>query len=349
MPTTTTAPTTTTVPTTTQTPPPGYPASYFTGPLGAANPLPVYGSKMLILWHDIQGNTWAQTQSEIVQRETDAGRSFDGLGIHYGGGGTFGGVASCAYINTAEKREQWIHDQGSLPVVSWSPNATLAQINSGAFDGCYRAVADYEKQFPFPVMLRLMWEFDGNWMTWQGCGQPYIDAWRRIVGIFQAEGATNVGFWWVPTEGFSRACADSSYPGDAYVDWVGSDGYNHAGTGWSTPLHAGWAEWWELFNYTGHGTSTPSKYALYGAEKPFVVGETGSKPDPNDATRKGNWDRNIAAAPYGAAAMPDLVGVQFFDQNVPSEPNNWLVDYPASQPDAYAGWLELVHTGLFGG
>lgn len=333
-----------------------WPPSYTNGPLGAATPLPTPGHKFLVLWHLIQGHTWAQTQAEIAQREADAGRSFSGLGLGYGGGGTFQGFTGCAYITPAEQREAWVHSRGSLPVVTWSPNATLADINAGARDGCIKAVADYFRQFPFTVMLRPLHEFNGGGAN-RGCGQPLVGAFRRIVTLFQGEGATNVGFMWSPIEAIQNcsdgSTTDASYPGDAYVDWITPDRYNHncpAGGCWSTPCHGGWAEWWELFNYTGTCSPQASIYSTWSSHKAFLPAETGSKPDPANTTRKGNWFRNIAIDPRAAPGMDRLIGIEFFDQDVSiTEGQIWLVDDPKSQLDTYAGFLALARAPLFSG
>jgi hypothetical protein len=260
---------------------------------------------------------------------------------------------------------QWVHNQGSVPVVNWTPAATLDQIASGAFDQCYIGVADYFKQFSFRIMLRIMFEMDGNWYPWSACGtvsptatpSEFVADWRRIVGIFRQQGATNVGFWWTPTEGYNRACADQSYPGDAYVDWVGSDVYNTDNSSWSTPLHNGWAEFNEMFNYSQNGSGQPavSKEAEWGPVKPFVVGETGSKYDTSTAIHKANWFRNIASV--AAPTMPYLRGVEFADRwaGFP-EYNDWRVD--SNQPpgtttvgslDAttYQGFLDMSHASVF--
>src|SRR5438477_654456 len=66
----------------------------------------------------------------------------------------------------------------------------------------------------------------------EGCGghdpARYIAAWRRIHDRFVAAGATNVVWVWAPNvtdvEGGPETMA--YYPGDAYVDWTGVDGYN---------------------------------------------------------------------------------------------------------------------------
>ena len=107
-------------------------------------------------------------------------------------------------------------------------------------------------------------------MAWSGngnvnsCGAPFIAAWQRMVNVFKANGASNVGFDWNPEEGVTRSCISSSYPGDAYVDWVGSDWYNVCLVGntsqWCTPLHSGWAQFGELFNYTALGSTIVSQH-----------------------------------------------------------------------------------------
>src|ERR1051325_8954409 len=105
-------------------PPSGWPASYFTGPLGASNILPASSTgALLILWAGDDGLTPAAWKARVQQRETDCGRHFDGIGIHYGGGGTFQGNASCAYINPTDALESYANSRGSIPCLSWSPDA----------------------------------------------------------------------------------------------------------------------------------------------------------------------------------------------------------------------------------
>ena len=107
------------------------------------------------------------------------------------------------------------------------------------------------------------------------------NAWRHIVNRFKADGATNVGFWWCPGEqaGGVRPQIDASYPGDAYVDWVGSDDYNRDSSGAYSACRNGWVEWsWE-FNYDSGCGTLGSTEQEWGPRKPFVDGETGSKYD----------------------------------------------------------------------
>jgi hypothetical protein len=189
-------------------------------------------------------------------------------------------------------------------------------------------------------MLRLFHEHDLSHVPYHGCGQPFIDAWRRVVGIFQQQGATNVGFWWTPTEGGNRSCVSQSYPGDAYVDWAGSDTYNMCMVGdsscWATSAHSGWAEFSEIADY---GSS--SQHDTWGPRKPFVIGETGTYYDPNSPARKGDWFRKIPAA---ARNMEWLRGICFYDADVSAvegSNHNFRVDHSTTNPDVYAGFVAM--------
>jgi len=341
-----------------------YPTTYTNGPLGTSNPLPACGKGFLIDYYGGFNVTWAQTQTGVLQRESDIGRNFNGIGIHYGGGGPgpLGDLTNCAYITPSEQRELWIHNQGAIPVVSWSPNATLADINAGSEDACFNEMADYFKQFQFPIMLRLMWEMDDTGPIWHATtGTDYVQAWQRIVNLFKARGATKVGFYWCPTHGVNRTLADASYPGDTYVDWVGADGYNHNSGGWDSPLHSGWAELWEILGYPPTGGNT-SVHDVWGPHKPYIIGETGTVYDSGTPTRKANWFRNIPT--LAVSHMPYLRGVEFFDQDLAgdvSEKWDWRVDnnqtYDQRQAgidgtfDAttYQGFLDMAASSFFAG
>jgi beta-mannanase len=79
-----------------------------------------------------------------------------------------------------------------------------------------------------------------------GTASEFIAAWRRVVTIFDQQGATNVEWTWQMTAYSFRANSSDAryagrwYPGDAYVDNVGADAYN-----WYTCGH-GNGKWNEL-------------------------------------------------------------------------------------------------------
>jgi len=292
-------------------------------------------------------------QAGVLQREQDMGRKFDGIGFQYGASDSWGGVYGMTDPTYFTPRiEQWVHDNGSFPAITWTPNYTIAQMNNGAADAIWAKAANYWKTYSFPIMLRPFMEFDNPVLAYaavpdaangnvNSCGAPFIAAWQRMVRVFQQNGATNVGFWWTPEEGVTRTCVNISYPGDAYVDWVGSDWYNTCLVGntnqWCTPLHSGWASFAEIFNY-----GSASQHALWGPRKPFVIGETATWYDSNYPSYKGAW---FAAIPAAAKNMLYLRGIEFYDQDVSSVEgalSNFRVDYPTSTTSAYTGFKQMA-------
>lgn len=124
-------------------------------------------------------------------------------------------------------REAWDLSAGRIPLISWGKTYT-DQIARGDHDAYIRARAQGVKQLGQPVMIRWFWEMDGSRNTEFAISPThYISAWRRIVDIFRAEGATNAAWVWCPNaSGFNNGEAQNWYPGDGYVDWLCADGYN---------------------------------------------------------------------------------------------------------------------------
>ena len=313
-----------------------YPSSYFTGPLGTRNPVPTKKGAFLMAWHGAQGCDWQCIKNGILGRQSAMGRKFDA-------------IANAYRPFESERVEQWVHNQGALPIIAgWTPGGSPQEIASGARDAQIIELANYLKVYDFTVMLRMFHEFDLPHLSYHACGSTFINMWKRVVDVFKQQGVNNVGFWWSPNEGVDRACIASSYPGDAYVDWVGTDNYNwqYVGEGgWVTPLHTGWAEFWELFDYKVPGL--PNQHDTYGPRKPFVVGETGTVYDTNNPTRKGDWYRNVVPA---VKQMEYLTGIMFFDQDVSSVEGpkaNWWVHQPSSNSSVYSGFIEMARDPYF--
>jgi hypothetical protein len=77
-------------------------------------------------------------------------------------------------------------------------------------------------------IIRLGWEFNGNWYVWQASNPTAFAAcWRQIVTSARTT-APNLQWDWNVNRGVSSALADPTlaYPGDAYVDSVGVDSYD---------------------------------------------------------------------------------------------------------------------------
>lgn len=318
---------------TTPVPPSGYPASYTNGPLGSKTPLPDKGKVFLINFYGGIGTSWAQSKIDIAKRESDIGRKFDGLHVNYG-----------SEIRTSEGDiPGWIIGRGQLPCITWEPTNNLTAVNNGSFDSQIDAAANHFKGYaPNVIMVRPFREFNLSFLGY-GTGQPFIDAWRRIVDRFKARGADNVGFWWTPDEGTDRAGVNASWPGDSYVDWSGCDQYNMFLQGQTTPLHPGYAEFWEIVHYGGN-----CQHDLWGPKKAFVIGETGTHVDPNNPARKGDWWRGVPKAIRGEVGnqgpMEYMCGISFYDADVSAAEgpnNNFRVDVPTNVAAVYQGWKDM--------
>jgi Glycosyl hydrolase family 26 len=108
---------------------------------------------------------------------------------------------------------------------------TAAGPGSSAYTNLVRW-ADTLKTRPGPIFLTFSHEPEAAALRSYGTASQYVAAFRHVVSIFRAQGVTNVQWTWqmtayafvVPTSD-SRA-ATKWYPGDAYVDDVGTDPYD---------------------------------------------------------------------------------------------------------------------------
>jgi Glycosyl hydrolase family 26 len=118
-----------------------------------------------------------------------------------------------------------------------SGRARLRDIAGGAYDTYFVRWAQQARAYGHPFFLRWDWEMNGSWFPWgttrRNPSSPadYVAAWRHVHDIFTRAGATNVTWVWCPNVDPRRKFLRYArlYPGDAYVDWTGLDGYNQTG------------------------------------------------------------------------------------------------------------------------
>jgi Glycosyl hydrolase family 26 len=91
------------------------------------------------------------------------------------------------------------------------------------------------------AIIRLGWEFDGDWMPWAAHNNPQLfvaayrhvhDLLRSISSGFQFDFCGDAGYRWPIPRGNSHVSWDDVYPGNAYVDIVGMDVYDDSSS-WS--------------------------------------------------------------------------------------------------------------------
>lgn len=76
-----------------------------------------------------------------------------------------------------------------------------------------------------PVFWRPFHEFDGKWFWWgKGGGDNFIKLWKLMHDKFTNEYGLDNLIWVL---GYSGDVRDGWYPGDEYVDIIGSDTYNN--------------------------------------------------------------------------------------------------------------------------
>ncbi len=228
--------------------------------------------------------------------------------------------------------EPW--DYGAPDLVN-QPAYQLRDITAGNWDADIHRWARECKAFGYPVILRPMSEMNGDWTSWSGTvngnvPSDYVPAWRHVHDIFVQEGATNVKFDWSPNvEGDGSTVTpvntfNTYYPGDAYVDYVGLDGYNW-GTMYNTPE---WTSFWqsftEIFQYS---------YDAFAARtnKPILISETAST---ELGGNKAQWITDaFASLP---TRFPRIVGLTWFNYN---KETDWRV---TSSPASLAAFKAAV-------
>jgi mannan endo-1,4-beta-mannosidase len=214
-----------------------------------------------------------------------------------------------------------IWSRGAVPLVTWEPwdrsgnGIPLQKIAAGRYDGYIRRSAAEAAAWGNPILLRFAHEMNGDWYPWgrQDGNTPelYVRVWRHVVGLFRQAGATNVQWVWAPNVNEEAGPLISLpligggpshphpferyFPGDAWVDWVGLDGFNWGKSG-------EWQSFTEIF-----GSSYDSVTRL--SSRPIIVTETASNERLGD---KADWIRS--AFRDEIPRFPRIRAVVWFDE-----------------------------------
>ncbi len=217
---------------------------------------------------------------------------------------------------------------GRVPLATWEPTQGLDVILDGSQDTLIRKRAATVAALGRPIMIRFGHEMNGDWYVWGGARSStpgttdgpakFVAAWRRVHDLFVQAGATNAVWVWspnwvsIPTQPWNAFTA--YYPGDAYVDWVGVDGYN-----WGTQRPGGWR---------ALGPMLQPVYDAYAARKPVMVAETSSTEVGGD---KAAWVAQTAATLQ--RDFPAVAALVWFDQDKGDV--DWRLDSSAASLTAF--------------
>ena len=192
-----------------------------------------------------------------------------------------------------------------IPMVTWEPwDMTTKQgidydgVLSGRYDAYLQQFAAQIRDYEKTLLLRFGHEMNGNWYPWAGVHigkEKFIRLWRYLHDFLKKQNCVNVK--WVLCFNKDSVPAENNrfedyYPGDAYVDALGIDGYNWGDTQpWSR---------WESF----HEIFKPAYDQLFSRyAKPIILCEFSSTSSGGD---KAAWIRE------GMASLKQMPGIRGF-------------------------------------
>lgn len=222
-------------------------------------------------------------------------------------GGTPGIVSSYQRfgqpLDLTQLRE--IEGKGASPLLQWNPaHASLDAIAAGRYDSYLRSSATVIRSLRYRVFISFGHEMNGTWWSWGKSHQSpasFVAAWRHVHDVLAAAGVRNVTWLWNPNIVSNPTVADPAawWPGAAYVDETGLDGY------FWTPRQTFAA----LF---GPGIAEMRRLA---PGKPVMIAETGAYPGPGMAGR--------VASLFAGAKAEHLAAVVYFDHKGHSD---WRIE-----------------------
>jgi mannan endo-1,4-beta-mannosidase len=196
------------------------------------------------------------------------------------------------------------------------------EITGGKYDAYITAFAREAAAWGKPLIIRFAHEMNLSRYHWGGTPAEYGPKsparyqaiWRHVVAKFRGAGTKNVRWAFCPNiesiPGVGNPSAapwntpKAYYPGDAWVDVLGLDGYNWGDT--QTPEKNGWRSSWRSFAALFSAPHAELKSLAPG--KPIYVFETACAPTGGN---KAAWIADLAAT----AGMWNLAGVVWFEAN----------------------------------
>lgn len=234
----------------------------------------------------------SESQQEAIEDfESQIGRS---IAVHRHFSGWNEPLASFAVERDIEN--------GRLTFKGWKAEVNgnpikWASIANGQHDAWIRRQADGLRELGAPILLNFHHEPENDvGPRGSGSAADYRAAWRRIVTIFRQQGATNVRFAFVLMSGSyhernARKDADRYYPGNQYIDYIGSNYFN----GWPAKPGAENRSFREgLQPFYKWGTSKG---------KPLVIGAFGAQEHPDQPEHRSRWLQEAADTLRGWPAV----------------------------------------------
>ncbi len=269
-------------------------------------------------------------QSALQKLETKAGRTVGASRVYKlwdGGVGTY---------------EKWLVSTGREPLISVKPqngngsaiswNAIANAPTGSTLRNQINGWADKIKSLGGPVYFTFNHEPEAAASNKYGTSPDFIRAWRKIVDVFRQRGVTNAKFLWIMTgwafnvNGGDKRAAAKWYPGDSYVDALGSDEYNEY-----TCRADHKASWRDL----GAEIETFRQFGLQHPSEELWLPEFGSFEDSASPGRKAAW-MNTVRTMFKSSKYAQFRGIVYFHAIRVGTPCVWWLDSSSSATSAWA-------------
>jgi mannan endo-1,4-beta-mannosidase len=207
-----------------------------------------------------------------------------------------------------------------------NPFVTMLKTFLAGSDGIYGNADDRR------LYLRLDWEANGDWYGYSPdynglSGHPtdlqyqqnvgnFKAMWQHVHDLFVQAGIGSSRLAWIfsvessdayrlnPSTGRAQPIMEDIYPGDAYVDWVGIDGYNMGtatSSGWQTPD--------QIFD------SMITRLQAKAPNKPIAVTEVGCTTNGSTVANKGTWISSYFSWLRGSTGGGNIGMTMWFNQD----------------------------------
>lgn len=217
----------------------------------------------------------------------------------------------------------------SLEISEWGRGRDniryLEGVAAGEYDDYFRQWAKDAKTNGRPLILRFGFEMNGDWFAWGSQPETFVIAWRRTYNLFKEIGADNVQWMFSPNVLWDNRTEKKDfynyYPGAAYVDLIGLDGYNFG------DHHDRWHVWQTYEEVFERTIRASLKF-----NKPIYLSEIGCADD----KRKPAWIRDF----LGKVSEDDrLEGFIYFNHfnHRKGEPN-WRFDSDPETLKIFREW-----------
>ncbi|MDX2007670.1 MAG: glycosyl hydrolase [Meiothermus sp.] len=225
----------------------------------------------------------------------------------------------------------WIRARGAVPYVRLmlrsdseinrpEPLYTLEAILRGDFDADLRAWGQTARAFGTPVMVEWGTEMNGRWFSWNGVWnggagkgpEKFRQAYRKLVGIMNTQGATNLIWVWHVNAGDDPDAAwnrlENYYPGGDVVDWLAVSVY-----GGQTPRDPNWPPFAERMD------EVIPRLSKLAPTKPVLVAEFGATAG-NPRGTPDAW-ANAALTALLSNRWPSVRGFSWWNEAWPNDNN----------------------------